>query len=300
MRRPTRTAPFPDLPSPAEVANWNPSHAACSAEALRPDLNSPPGTPWNKSVTEVFVQSFLSAGFFECTEPDTIAKAFSVHLRTLREQYVSQHLSPEARAERSKKAGRAERKRNVSANFKQVFPLNAIHQLFHRRRSVAIKYPELRHHVDVISSFGVDGMSSDESDHESGVPRYRILQKSWRNPRVTPWLRIFDAIHLHSRWGPIGRVTAGSKPHTRVVSTEVDDTHPAVTHLPKNAYDTAWLDGLSEVDRRRLQPREEYDFSHSRTILEYVHLLLKPNKNLIFLSSIASKHGGHTLGHILR
>lgn len=120
MRRPTRTAPFLDLPSPAEVENWNPSRAACSAETLRPDLNSPPGTPWNTSVMEVFVQSFLSAGFFECTEPDIIAKAFSAHLRTLRKQYVSQHLSLEARAERSKKASRAERKRNVSANFKQI------------------------------------------------------------------------------------------------------------------------------------------------------------------------------------
>lgn len=129
--------------------------------------------------------------------------------------------------------------------------------------------PELRHHVAMLTYLGVDGMSSDESDHENGLSQYRILVKPWRNPALAPWLRIFDALHRRSRFRPVARATKGAQPHLRVVSSKQDTSRAAVPQLPRNAYSPTWHANLPAYDARKLQVKDaDYDFSHSSAILE--------------------------------
>lgn len=132
---------------------------------------------------------------------------------------------------------------------------------------VAQTHPGLVRHVKMLTYLGVDGMSSDESDHENGLAQYRILVKPWRNISLGPWLRVFDALHRRSRFRPVDRATRGARPHMRMVSSKVDDAHPAVTKLPRNAYSEIWLSTLVEYDLERLDVNEtSYDFSHSASV----------------------------------
>jgi hypothetical protein len=107
--------PFTNVPSTREVENYDPSQdgEACTETNFRPDLNAPPGTPWNQSVTSVFVQSFVSADRFECEDEELIRAGFSVHLKSLRNSYKNVQRSEDANIERQKQSNRAERKRNV-------------------------------------------------------------------------------------------------------------------------------------------------------------------------------------------
>src|ERR1700722_10465356 len=98
----------------------------------------------------------------------------------------------------------------------------------------------------MLTYLGLDGMSSDESDHENGLPQYRILIKPWRHPALTPWLHVFDALHHQSRFRPVDRTTRGAQPHLRVVSSKQDGNHAAVSQLPVNAYNPTWLANLPE------------------------------------------------------
>jgi hypothetical protein len=115
MKRTTCSAPFENVPYPADIAGWNSDlEPACTADNFRLDLNSPPKSPWNKSATAVFVRSFLDMGIFPGATATQVEKAFVTHLRGLSRQFHSQHLSQEMRISSLKKAKRAERKRNVS------------------------------------------------------------------------------------------------------------------------------------------------------------------------------------------
>ena len=60
---------------------------ACTAQDFRPDVTATPATPWNKSVTEVFIESFLDADVYECRNPHKIQLAFVSHLKHLRRSW---------------------------------------------------------------------------------------------------------------------------------------------------------------------------------------------------------------------
>lgn len=146
-------------------------------------------------------------------------------------------------------------------------------QLFHRRLNASKAHPGLRHHTQMLKYLGVDGMSSDDSDHgvATGVPQYRIVKKSWRHPSLAPWLRVFDALHRHSRFRPVRRTTRGAQAHIRLLGNRVDSSRAAVPQLCQNAYNPTWLDGLNEFDREDLQMDANlYNFSHSPEIYQWV------------------------------
>jgi hypothetical protein len=142
---------------------------------------------------------------------------------------------------------------------------------------------------------GVDGMSSDESDHEHtcGMPQFRIVKKPWRNPALSPWLRVFDAMHRYSRFRPVRRTTRGAQPHIRLLSNKIDGSRLAVIRLPGNAYNSAWLETLDEYDREILDANHDeiYDFSHLPEVLEYV-VLVSPLPELIVTCRLAQQHSG--------
>ncbi|KAL0959438.1 hypothetical protein HGRIS_014682 [Hohenbuehelia grisea] len=240
------------VPSRQEVHTWTtlrPSREACTEESFQPDLTSSPGTPWNQSHVKVFVKSFLDFGAYHCTNRDQLKKAFATHLKSLRRKYQKQQLTEARRKERQRKANREERKRN----------------LFYRRLDVTRKYEHLRQHGHILRRLGVSGMSSDESDHENGISQYRVIQKHWRSPALTPWLRVFDAIHRRTRFGSANarRAGRGARPRLRVDGNGVNFRSAPVPGLPHNAYSHEWLLSLPRIDRDDLVVGNvAYDFSH--------------------------------------
>lgn len=266
---------LPRIPTPQEVEDWNPARRrACTAEDFRPDLNSPPGTLWNKSVTEVFVKSFLDADKYECEDPVTVRRAFISHLKSLRRAEALATSGQEARERAAMQHRRAERKRNVCLSLYATVCCTDAHiifQLFQRRLNASKAHPGLRHHTQMLKYLGVDGMSSDDSDHgvATGVPQYRIVRKPWRHPSLAPWLRVFDALHRHSRFRPVRRVTRGAQAHIRLLGNRVDASRAAVPQLCQNAYNPAWLESLNEFDREDLQiDAGLYDFTHSAEVIQ--------------------------------
>ncbi|OBZ70529.1 hypothetical protein A0H81_09423 [Grifola frondosa] len=255
MNRESSGSPFDPqfLASESEVLEYTPSSGyCCTADNFRPDLDSPPGSPWNKSVIRVFVNSFLEMGLYTCTDRDEIATAFQTHLKHLRRIYQKNIMSDLEVDQQKRVAKRAERQRN----------------LYHRRLESAAKHSELRRHVGILMDLGISSMSSDESEHENGVTEYRVLIKPWRNPILTPWLRTFDAAYRKSRLGPGNTSTRGAHPHLRIASQKVDASRSAQGGLPINAYNPRWLETLSDFELDVLSPKSSpYNFSHTASIM---------------------------------
>ena len=118
-------------------------------------------------------------------------------------------------------------------------------------------------------------MSSDESDHEAGrgEATYFIRTKPWRSPKVTVWLRTFDALHLRERYNGGFRASAGAWPHFRMVSKQMSQ-RPALKGLPKNCYDAGWLRSRSAFQLLDLNTAEEFNLKLDSDIMKYVDLLL--------------------------
>ncbi|KAF9500278.1 hypothetical protein BDN71DRAFT_1355543, partial [Pleurotus eryngii] len=252
MSREFADTPF-DLPSQQEVERWTDdqnAEEAASTGYFKPDLRAPPSSPWNRSHVRVFIRTFLEADTFECVDKSRIRKAFLGHLKALRQKYLHQQSNPREQANRQARANRDERKRN----------------LFHRRLNVARKYPVLHSHQLMLERLGVQGMSSDESDHESGLSQYRILLPKWRNPQLAAWLRVFDAIHRKSRFqSDQTRAGRGARPRLRVVGQTWSTSESYVSQLPLNAYNPNWLARLNIIEKEDVdaQGDEHYDFSHN-------------------------------------
>ena len=120
----------------------------------------------------------------------------------------------------------------------------------HFRNAVGVKA------VELIDALGVEGMSSDESDHElaAGAPSYVVSELRWRSPALSTWLRMFDSLHLRIRYKEGVNATAGSWPHYRVDGCKESKRHP-VRGLPRNCYSATletdefrrhWLDQINE------------------------------------------------------
>ncbi|EDR13086.1 uncharacterized protein LACBIDRAFT_322527 [Laccaria bicolor S238N-H82] len=244
-------------PSDNTIRDWNPSLGrACTADDFRPDFYSSPKSSWNKSVTEVFVESFLDADTFSSHDVAAVRRAFGARLKSLRRSMNVARMSHSDYLDLQAKARRDERKRTM--------PMGSHAdnwQLFSRRINAAIELPELAgEHVHILQRLGVDGMSTDESDHEligTGIPQFRIRKKGWRDERLGVWLRKFDALHRFRRFAPIRRAGPGAQPRIRLISN-VSSTRPPVPGLPFNAYNANWLQHLPswgatdlEVDSRR-------------------------------------------------
>lgn len=121
----------------------------------------------------------------------------------------------------------------------------------------------------MLTYLGIEGVSTDESDHENTTqhPRYRIVKKSWRNDDLIFWYRTFDALHQHSRFRPVNRATRGAQPHARIPSDRSNEFSAAVSQLPRNAYDPEWLQALHPQYVTHLHIDESfYDFSHTAEI----------------------------------
>lgn len=259
------------IPRPTEVNSYNPSTGrAVTTDEWRVDLNGTPRSPWNYSCWRVFYFSFLQAyrQYTPAAEKD-IESAFFNHLRYLQNQWKA--LTGQATRVPSTLAlrGRAERKRTVCSRL-LLWPVYGhtaaqinILQILLRRVTAAQDDQDTVQHVGMLQQLGTDGMSSDESDVENGVRIFRIKKVPWRHPRLTFWLRAFDALHRKSRYGTVDPRLRGAPPRERVDSGLISERLRVPSGLPENAYDEVFLRNLPTWMRQDLAPAPAYDFSHS-------------------------------------
>lgn len=243
-------------------AGWNIDEGqscepCCTLEDFRIDLFGPPICPWNTSAARVFCRDFTDLHDLPEEANVDVIKHFMTRVKTLKAAYRA-HLrnrrDPEERALEARGLRRQQRK----------------YKLFVKRLTIARKKPHLQRHTEMLRQFGPAGMSSDESSGDerptsSQSDRYHICQLQWRSSRVTTWLRTLDVIHLVDRG--LGR---GRDPRLRISDPEAPRLSRSlefVTHLPRNAYDEAWLSGRNDINFV-VFPAENYDFSHDPEALE--------------------------------
>jgi hypothetical protein len=121
-----------------------------------------------------------------------------------------------------------------------------------------------------VQRLGVHGMSGDESDHANGrgEATYLILVVPWRDPIVTFFLRVLDALHLRARYQAMYHATPGMWPHFRTPSLK-EDTHPAVCRLPRNYYAPRWLKTRNEFQLQELCFNDKIqELTHNEDVLK--------------------------------
>ena len=115
MKRRDHKSPFVNLPSPQEIAAFDPKSGreCCMANRFSYDIDSRPSTPWNRSAARVFTADFTEHyPQFGKSEAEVL-KAWRKHTETLRRQYTTtEQEDAEAAYERSRHRQK-ERKRQV-------------------------------------------------------------------------------------------------------------------------------------------------------------------------------------------
>ncbi|KAJ7601356.1 hypothetical protein DFH06DRAFT_1026347, partial [Mycena polygramma] len=229
---------------------------------FRFDILGTPHSPWNKSAVRVFADFIIERNAFPNSVEmfDAICKAFTTHLETIMRRYKDCAKS------------QAERLRHAALDRQQ----SRKYELFYRRRYIAYTFEPLQRHIAMIEYFGIDGMSSDESeaDENDGHIRYRIHSPQWRADEVKPWLRTFDSIHNVRRRRGEAHNPRGAFPRIRLPTNRKSDSPKFVKGLPVNAYDPEWMerDSLRRYDLRPLP--QSYDFTHDADALSYVDMIL--------------------------
>ncbi|KAI5989705.1 hypothetical protein EDD15DRAFT_2171086 [Pisolithus albus] len=264
MHRAQWDSPFTDVPTKAEVEAYKPVIGpSCTSGRFRVDLSGVPSTDWNKSAAHVFVQSFRDA-YPDCAKSSKdICVAWERHFNRLRQIYRDhQERNVKTSSETLHQTHRRqERKSHVCFSHCRImyFHLIEILQLYLRRLHVAKLYSQQHPSAArAIEELGVSGMSSDDSDHESGggAARYTIVSKDWRSGEVTELLRLLDALHLRLRYCNNWNATSGAWPHLRLISHK-SSTRAAVKGLPRNFYARGFLASLTQEALDELQSIEQ-------------------------------------------
>ncbi|KAI6146475.1 hypothetical protein BKA82DRAFT_4160710 [Pisolithus tinctorius] len=214
------------LPSVTEAAinAWDPNHGHCCTLAnFCIDLEGNPHSAWNKSAVKVFATGYLKK-YKNCQYPhETIEKGKG----TAR---VQEHKATHRRKQRKA-------------------------ELYTRHLECAMQYWSISDcAVDIVQQLGVDGMSSDESEHEGhgGEATYYALHKDWRSRHITTWLQLLDSLHLWLRYRREWQAMVGAWPHFRTTSLKVSNC-PPVPQLPTNFYCANWYAAQNDFSRERLQ-----------------------------------------------
>ena len=90
---------------------------------------------------------------------------------------------------------------------------------------------------DALEFLGPDGMSSDDSDDDGGMPVNRVRNMPWRNEKLTSYLEVLDDLKQAYEFS-----TRGAK---KVVRTRSDNHRTSershVICMPVALYDEHWL-----------------------------------------------------------
>ena len=260
-------------------ANDGQCNHCCSASDFRVDLFGSPHSAWNVSAARVFCKDFRRFHKLPSTASDDITRSFFTRVKTLKAELAGLN---QDRAEQTKIARamrRYRRKTTVCSVVTHNCPLLICLKLFHRRFEMAQTHPGLQKHVHILQRLGVQGMSSDESDHDVVAshpparrtnPRYLVRNPEWRAADLTYWLRTFDAGHMIERRSVEGG-SRGAFPRLRVYNAEssnISKKKTFVRGLPINAYDQQWLARRKDIQFCVTPDEQRYDFSHDPDILE--------------------------------
>ncbi|KAF7971542.1 hypothetical protein HWV62_20856 [Athelia sp. TMB] len=232
----------------------NAQDECCTPEDFRIHISGNPKSSWNLSCGRVFVESFLTE--YPDHDKARVRDAWATHFLTLQGSYKRFLQSKEEKDTKSAKRRRQGRKTTM----------------YHRRLEQAIDLKE-SYGVDLVTTvqlLGLSGMSSDESDHESGKgePTYIIARKAWRSAAVTERLHVLDALHLRQRYRNESRATAGAWPRFRIPQVSKTSGRSAVLGLPRPYYNEQFLEGMASSWRNRHISKEACDLKVPPAIIQ--------------------------------
>ncbi|KAF7967372.1 hypothetical protein HWV62_34459 [Athelia sp. TMB] len=209
-------------------------------------MSGMPRSEWNKSCARVFARSFVEEHKNDpadwSLDPKTVGECWLTHFKALQKTHKEQCGSQQTKEARLRRKRRAFRKE----------------QLYQRRLRAGATLTS-QFGVDaqqVVQNLGMDGMSSDESDHETGAGEatYFLTSKKWRAVEVTQYLHDLDAWHLYERYGHQYQASAGAWPHFRSPDQQQISTREPVNQLPSNFYNLAWWKNITTFERGVVNP----------------------------------------------
>jgi hypothetical protein len=136
MGRKSPDAPLSEFPSAAEVEFFKKtSRRGPTLERFRVSLTGRLASAWNKRAAEVFAQSFVGSGWYQCQDEASIQQTFKTHLIQLRNLYIVQQSlqtkgteaddeRAQALSDKGKKKSRNARRRYVCT---QTFNLSVLY-----------------------------------------------------------------------------------------------------------------------------------------------------------------------------
>lgn len=101
--------------------------------------------------------------------------------------------------------------------------------------------------MEMVTSYGIDGMSSDDSDIEKGQEVYSATQLPWRRAAVSKYLDWLD----EERRDPEQETHSkkGKRPGKRYRGGEIS-ARAAIKKLPVALYEPSWYNGLRTTERQ--------------------------------------------------
>ncbi|KAJ3551943.1 hypothetical protein NM688_g4418 [Phlebia brevispora] len=127
----------------------------------------------------------------------------------------------------------------------------------HRKRLIETSpksSPRLEVLCQLLNLLGTDAMSSDETEDDVSVPqrkRVRRKRRHWLNPIITTNFAWLDS--CYTRVKTTGQLVSGNSFRDRIYEHNKDSTGRPKQGLPRNVYDSTFLDAISTDRRRRLR-----------------------------------------------
>ncbi|KAG2017309.1 hypothetical protein CC2G_006827 [Coprinopsis cinerea AmutBmut pab1-1] len=245
-----------------------PSAIKVDANNFRLDFSRSRRAEFNREALHVAAEAFIEAahsGYLwgDTTSPaipsellkyEVVAYAIDNHAEYLWSVYSEATRDDSVAREKARltRASRTSRKASLHAH----------------RLDTALADPEYRRFAPLIKRIGVQGMSDDETDDEDPDSFIRV-SLPWRAERLTQILWALDERyeeHLRSSVGKTNR-RRGPLPRARRLSQKVNLKAVPPRKLPKNLYNSDWLQLLKPHQRKRVAPEDAtYNFQTGKVV----------------------------------
>lgn len=207
---------------------------------------------------------------YECKDEKAISSRFAVHLRTLKK-----HFEEDSDAEDDGLGAQASRLRSVSVLLSQLVArmtdgYHCPHQLTRQRYLAAQTHSHLVAHAPILSVLGFSGNSEDESEHEDGERRFRIVEPDWRSAELTKWLRVFDGIYSSTKFNDANRPSRGNWTRIRIppLPGAPKSNRKPPHHLPRNFFRPGYIESLLDHEVEKLDiDDKDYNLTHSEEVI---------------------------------
>lgn len=230
------------------------------------DCLRPRNSPFNRNAANVFTEDFLDkvvnhSWYAKANIPiryrefEAVYDGFMSHLTTIKSHF--KELLAEEEDQAKAKQRKDLRLQRSARNSRKI-------RLFKLRLDIIANDAPLRRHLPFVKGLGSQGMSSDESEDENTrTISYPRVYPAWRSGQLAALLWKVDDVAATNVSVQIGkRKKSGTQLRVRPHSDKVNAEAAAPPGLPRNCYDAAWLEKLSQRQRRELRVQdEEYNFT---------------------------------------